>query len=398
MIDLNNIFNSPNMLEEHYSDFGVSKRTLLTGHSHQAWPNVAFDGMKKCWNDTAEFVDHKWEKASEKADVVRNGYLKLMNDKSGLIALSANTHDLLIRFLSSLDWKKRRKIITTDLEFHTVRRQLDRLAEDWIEVIKVPAMPAETLSERIIQLVDDNTACVIVSKVFYLNGRIVENLGNLENTCIERGALLLVDAYHALNVLNFDIESEGLTNSFIIGGGYKYCQLGEGNCFLRFPSECELRPVITGWFSEFSKLADIKKSGEVPYGDGHYRFAGSTYDPISHYRASEVFDFFSRMGLTPDILREINLHQLNLMAMKFDNLDFNNEIITRDHQIPLIKSGGFLVLKSPYAAEISQRLLNLGVYTDYRGEHLRLGPAPYISDDKLYNTINFLNEIVQQIK
>jgi kynureninase len=146
MIEIQSIFNSPNILEEHYSDFGVSTRILLTGHSHQAWPNVAFDGVKKCWDDAAKLVDNKWERALEKADEVSKGFLNLMNDKSGLIALSANTHDLLLRFLSALDWKNRTKIITTDLEFHTVRRQLDRLAEDWVEIIKVPAMPVETLS------------------------------------------------------------------------------------------------------------------------------------------------------------------------------------------------------------------------------------------------------------
>ena len=26
--------------------------------------------------------------------------------------------------------------------------------------------------------------------------------------------------------------------AFITGGGYKYCQLGEGNCFLRVPPGC----------------------------------------------------------------------------------------------------------------------------------------------------------------
>ena len=43
--------------------------------------------------------------------------------------------------------------------------------------------------------------------------------------------MLLVDAYHHLNVVPFDIDSSGLQEAFVTGGGYKYCQLGEGNCF-----------------------------------------------------------------------------------------------------------------------------------------------------------------------
>lgn len=167
---------------------------------------------------------------------------------------------------------------------------------------------------------------------------------------------------------------------------------------MRFPSDCQLRPVFTGWFSEFNKLADVKKPGEVPYGEGHFRFAGSTYDPVSHYRAVEVFEFFKNIGLTPDVLREINQHQIKLMAEKFDNFDLDYRIIKRDSKTSLYKSGGFLVLESPISGDISKKLLEQGIYIDYRGESLRLGPAPYVSDDKLNQALDTLNEIVKQFK
>src|SRR2546422_10697370 len=35
------------------------------------------------------------------------------------------------------------------------------------------------------------------------------------------------------NVLPFSLRTERLAQAFVVGGGYKYCQLGEGNCFLR---------------------------------------------------------------------------------------------------------------------------------------------------------------------
>ncbi len=87
-----------------------------------------------------------------------------------------------------------------------------------------------------------------------------------------------------------------------MGGGYKYCQLGEGNCFLRIPQGTDLRPVVTGWFSEFTALADRQRPDRVAYGEGGDRFAGATYDPTSHYRAAAVFDFFREQGLTPALL------------------------------------------------------------------------------------------------
>jgi kynureninase len=51
---------SPNALAPHYARFGVAERLLLTGHSHQAWPDVAFEAQSAAWLDAARYVDDKW--------------------------------------------------------------------------------------------------------------------------------------------------------------------------------------------------------------------------------------------------------------------------------------------------------------------------------------------------
>src|SRR5262249_10454099 len=86
-------------------------------------------------------------------------------------------------------------------------------------------------------------------------------LGTVPRSPDRHGASLLVDAYHHLNVVPFDIHAMGLETAFVTGGGYKYCQLGEGNAFLRLPEKCRLRPVITGWFSEFAALEEQPAAG-----------------------------------------------------------------------------------------------------------------------------------------
>ena len=80
--------------------------------------------------------------------------------------------------------------------------------------------------------------------------------------------------------------------AFVTGGGYKYRQLGEGNCFLRVPPDRRrMRPVLTGWFAEFDALESPGAAGRVAYGEGAAAFAGATYDPTSNYRAAAVFAF-----------------------------------------------------------------------------------------------------------
>ena len=214
-----------NEIAAHYSRFRVTERLLLTGHSHQAWPDVAFDAQQRAWLDAAALVDDKWVRASEEAGKVRDGFARLLGDSADNIALGQNTHELVTRLLSALPLRHRPKLVTTDGEFHTIRRQLDRLAEEGLEIVKTPARPADTLAERLAAAVDDRTACVLASSVLFETAEIVPGLDLVAANCARRGATLLVDAYHHLNVVPFDLRSLGLAEAFVTGGGYKYCQL-----------------------------------------------------------------------------------------------------------------------------------------------------------------------------
>src|SRR5512138_1685659 len=214
---------SPNALAPSYSRFRVEERLLLTGHSHQAWPDVSFDGQLEAWADAAEGVDEKWDRAGAKAERVRRGFARLLGGDAEEIALGQNTHELVIRFLSALPLEKRPRLVTTDGEFHTIRRQLDRLAEDGrLEVVKAAAYPAATLAARLIDAIDERTAAVLVSSVFFETAHIVPGLDRVLGACRARGAELLVDAYHQLNVLPCSLAADGLEEAFVVGGGYKY--------------------------------------------------------------------------------------------------------------------------------------------------------------------------------
>lgn len=386
------LYRHPNALAPDYRRFRVDERLLLTGHSHQAWPDAGFEGQKKAWRDAARHVDGKWEAAFAMADRVREGYRALLDDPSGSYSLAASTHDLLVRWLSALPLRERPELVTTDAEFYSMRRQLARLEEEGVSVIRIPAEPADDVGDRLAQTVGDRTAAVLVSTVFFTSARIAGGLERAAAACRRHGALLLLDVYHQLDVVPFSLAAAGLEDAYVVGGGYKYCQLGEGNAFLRSPVDSTLRPVATGWFAEFGSLTEAKGAGRVPYGDD--RFAGATYDPTSHYRAAAVLDFFRERGLTPLLLREVSQHQIDLLGRTFDDLDLDPGVIDRDRTAPLEGLGGFLALRSPRAAEIAAGLRARGVFTDYRDDILRLGPAPYLSDRQLEEAVALLGQVV----
>ena len=395
MYRINDIKDSPNLLAKKYSKFNVSERLLLTGHSHQAWPDVAEEAHLEAFNDAAKLVDKKWEIAAQKAQKVKDGYKKILQDKSGNIALASNTHDLVIKFLSALPLKHKPKILTTAGEFHTLRRQLDRLAEENIKIDKVSTADLYKIPELLIDKIDGTYSAVMVSAVFFRNSGILPQIQKIAERCNDVGVPFFVDAYHALNVIPFTIDKKGLENAFVIGGGYKYMQLGEGNCFMRFPGDCDMRPVVTGWFSEFSTIGE-KKTNRVDYGTGDDLFAGSTYDPVSHYRAAAVLDFFAENDLNPEFLREISLHQVGLLRHRFIDAGIDPKIADYHRNIDPKDIAGFFTVITPHAEELNKLLFEQGIYTDFRADNLRFGPAPYMSDAQLQKAMSIFLKLVGQ--
>jgi kynureninase len=384
---------SPTLLASHYSRFRVADRLLLTGHSHQAWPDVGFAAQQRAWLDAAEFVDEKWDRAAARANLVRAGFARLLGDTLANVVLGQNTHELVVRWLSALPFRSRLRLVTTDGEFHTIRRQLDRFAEEGVEVVRVATQPVDTLAERLSRHVTDRTLAVLASSVLFETAAIVPGLDHIAAACATHGVELLIDAYHHLNVVPFDVSSMGLQSAFIVGGGYKYCQLGEGNCFLRVPDDCRLRPILTGWFAEFEALEDTSHR-RVAFGAGAAAFAGATYDPTSHYRAAAVFDLHQQLGLTPNQLREISQRQVDLLVSSFEQLDLPASVAYVE-PMSLRRRAGFLAIRAPEAREYARRLRERGVMVDARGDLLRMGPAPYLRNDQLTDATAALGEVIR---
>ena len=61
----------PHSLRPHYRAFLREGRVLLTGHSHQAWPDVAREGMLAAFDAAAEHVDDKWGRVFAVQDELR---------------------------------------------------------------------------------------------------------------------------------------------------------------------------------------------------------------------------------------------------------------------------------------------------------------------------------------
>ena len=382
---------SPEKLRTHYQYFlpPESDRILLTGHSHQAWPDVARDAVQLAFDDAATHVDDKWEAVFTQQNQVREVIATRCGGKAEEIALGQNTHELFTRFLSALPLKERPKIVVSEGEFHSLYRQLTALQGLNVEVIWIPVAPIQTLSLRMADALDERCATAICSTVLFQEGACVPELIALAERCNQLGVRLFLDAYHSFNITPFHIDELAPYPVYLSSGGYKYAQWGEGACWLRVPSEDHITPRFTGWFSDFEHLHEPRNpSVPLTYGSTPaLRFAGSTFDPTSFYRAAAVARFFNEQGMTPQWLRERSLIQTQRLIEGLDGY------LTLRSPHDETQRAGFVVFEHPDAYRIVHELRQQQILIDARGTAVRLGPAPYTLDDEIDRAIEALKVI-----
>lgn len=352
-------------------------------HSHHYWPDVTRDAMLQYWDDTARLVDDKWDMMfGQKVPRVQRliaDVLQIRQEQQ--LVFAPNTHELLFRLLSCFDWSTGLKVLTTDSEFHSFSRQINRLAEvGSVQVVKVATEPFATFQQRFCdaaaQLQPD---LVFFSQVFFNSGLVVTELDHLvsqlEQCC---KATIAVDGYHGFMALPTDLSGlEG--RIFYLAGSYKYAQGGEGCCFMLVPAQNPFRPLYTGWFAEFGALAGVK-SQQVGYVTDGYQFAGATMDLTALYRLQAVLELFATDGVTVEAihqhvqqLQQVFLAQLDQLQHAWLN---RQQLLVND----LACHGHFLTFRGPDAAavaELSAFLKQHKIETDYRGDRLRFGFAMY---------------------
>ena len=368
-------------LRAEYTRFTRPNRILLSGHSHQAWPDAAREAQARYFDDAAEHVDDKWEKAIfpllvrvAQRLLVRMGY-----PETDRLVFGTSTHELGFRLLSCLPWRERPRIVTTTGEFHSLYRQLKRLEEEGAEIVWVDATERRGLGARVAEAIDDRTALVAVSAVFFEDAAVHEGLAEIVARAAEVSALCLVDAYHAFDAVPLDTGK----NSFVLGGGYKYAQFGEGLCWLRLPPDVHLRPVYTGWYADFQSLAHGRTDHATGYDESGWGFAGSTFDGSAAYRAEAVLDVFDRHGLDVATLRSISLAQTERIFTWFESSRLARRGARLITPREPARRAGFVSIRTPSARALVAELRTRGVYVDSRGDLLRIGPAPYLLDDEI---------------
>jgi kynureninase len=353
------------------------RRINLAAHSHHEWPDVTFEAQMRCWEDAARLAGDKWRVVfGELLPSLQEGIATILNlpDPSTL-AIAPNTHEFLGRILSCFAPNRPVRILSTDAEFHTFRRQVARLEEDKEAMCTyVPVEPHESFAARFHEAAaKGGYDLVFVSQVFYTSGATCGRVEDLVAAVPDSETFVVIDGYHGFMARPTDL-SKIAQRVFYVAGGYKYAMAGEGVCFLHCPPDYGPRPRDTGWFAEFGALA-APAGKTVGYPADGSRFLGATFDPVGIYRMRAALTWMTVNGIG---IEQVHAHATALMGHFLEGLEplGLNGLMRRDLVTPFgdgAAHGNFLSFRAPNAAAIEAALAAVDVHADHRGDRMRFG-------------------------
>ena len=354
------------------------ERLHFAAHSHHLWPDASFEGQVEAWDDAATLADAKWDKVMGEVWPEAQAHVasELGTGEPDSVAFAPNTHDLLVRLVTAAPRKGSRvRVLTTDGEFHSARRQLDRWEEEaWIEVERVATEPFESFSDRFLAAArDGGHDLILVSQVLFASGRLFDGVEELASLGRPDGPWVVVDGYHAFMAIETPFGAETGRTAFYLGGGYKYAMAGEGCAFMHAPPGFGARPPVTGWFAEFEDLSLPR--GKVGYAGDARRFLGATFDPSGLYRFNAVQRMLQANGLSTE---RISAH---IAALQKQLLGGIAETPLADAELLNPLDGDtharFLAFRSASAQRWYEELKGKKCITDVRGDVLRIGFGIY---------------------
>jgi kynureninase len=286
--------------------------------------------------------------------------------------------------LSAFDYAPPRDVIVmTALDFPSVRYVYERLATRLgARLVIVPSDDGITIdTERLLKAIDERTRLVAISHVIFRSAYVVD-VDAVCRRAHEVGAMVSLDAFHAVGVLPVDVKRIGA--DFLTGGVLKWLCGGPGGGFLYASPEAtrSVAPALTGWQAHARPFAF---EPEMEYAGDAFRWLNGTPVIPALYAASEGPRIVRRAGI--GAIRAKSIRQTSRLVELADARGYRVNA-PRDPE----RRGGTVAVDVPHAYEVAQVLLENQVLVDYRpGAGIRIAPHFYTMDEEIERAMELID-------
>ena len=366
----------------------LSRSTYLVSNSLGAMPSSTADRLveyAESWNTLGvkAWADRWWQIPIEVGNIVA----PLMGAAPGTVAMVPTVSQAQAMIVSALTYPADRdQIVMTALDFPSVRYVTDELAPKLgARVTVVPSDDGLSIdAQRVVDAITPRTRLVAISHVLFKSAWIMD-VAPIIAKAKAVGALVLLDAYHAVGVIPVDLATLGA--DFYMGGVLKWLCGGPGGCFLWVSPEqsATLRPVLTGWQAHQRPFAFEPSLDPAA---GAWRWLGGTPTVPALYAAMDGPRIIGEAGL-PAIRAKSQRQTSRLIALA-DARGFPVHA-PRD----AARRGGTVAFDVPQGPAVAQALLSRDIVIDYRpGAGIRVAPHFYTTDGELEAFITALDDIL----
>ena len=334
----------------------------------------------------AEFLDI-WQRRGASAwydvwwealDDLRARYGRLVNAAPSEIALAPSISVALSAVAESLDYTRRPKVVMTSLDFPTVAYQWLAKATQGVELVVVESPDKISVPvEAIAQAVDDRTALVVTSHVYFTSGAI-QDIQRVAHVAHDRGALCLIDAYQSVGQIPVDVQQTGV--DALVAGGLKWLLGGPGIVFLyvRDAVARRLEPRISGWFGQRDQFAFDPRA--LTLHEGARRFELGTPSLASVYAQLGGLEYIEEIEIPT--IRSVTAALTEDLIATLRSAGFKPRVAADPRDRSAI-----VMVPMPDPAASVRHLAAGGIIADTRPGHVRFSPFFYnVQEDNVRST------------
>ena len=322
----------------------------------------------------AAWYDVWWEALGD----LRARYGRIVNARPGEVALAPSISVALSAVAESLDYTRRPRVVVTSLDFPTVAYQWLAKAPRGVELVVVESPDEISVPvEAIARAVDDRTALVATSHVYFTSGAI-QDIKRVAEVAHARGALCLIDAYQSVGQIPVDVQDAGV--DALVAGGLKWLLGGPGIVFLYMQQALarRLAPGIAGWFGQREQFGFDPRA--LTFHDDTRRFELGTPPLAAVYAQLGGLEYIEEIGIPA--IREATAALTEDLIATARAAGLTPKVAAEPE-----RRSAIVMIPMPDPAASVRHLAAGGVIADSRPGHVRFSPFFYnVQDDHVRAT------------